>query len=874
MVACVVKYVTSSAILNSNRSRMTLSSPLSSWKSIWFLFVVLFCCCSSGCLVYGGEGPRTSSDRRLLPIWDLVGGESIQSFSRVGSDTIRADFISHKRWYDLDGQLLWRADIDADVVYSPETNQVIDFSVPGEISVRVPDSEGVVAEYSSHVIDETFLSGFITQGGDVCLSNYYPSGWVSFVPETGEVLWTEDKIAWRYRSLGMGSVLVRYTHLTYIPEANNRNFGPVNETLHHSLTGAPVLPDEVVSGWLIPYISPDGKAVYVGDSIWAVDTADGSYEEIGAVDGSVRERVAAQSIGGDVVVGLTVLDDGLETEQHRIVVWNVTGEKVDGYDWVESWGDPEEVVSLAVSGDGVAVLMGFEDGRILYLDTDMDETSVLRGVLPELFDPFHSASYDPSLYVVAGGERALIFDPEVVVSSGADARATVVDLETKETLVQVPLNWHYLWEVFPGEALYFDLDGAPRILDFSSLETRAFDDQSDPRISKVWPIDDEGMATVFFRDGTKQEFDSNSGAFVGTREDLLPASTFIVDSKPDLGLVVGSDGCVYEVDTGEIVFELEEMLEGDSLRDEYKDLVRELLSNSYLRAELLEDGGRVAFFISRSEEKESPGLVAAFEIESKAFVELKEYDWREVVEHTDFIVGVEYNRGINRGSPYRVGIFDPDNSLAEIYGIAADQSVRVAPDGAHFAVLSTAAEEIDDTSVYEVEVRLREFALEKNGFSELEPTLWKETYAAADFDLNVPVLLEYEGPGNAVMTYPMEGRALEIRSGSVSEWSELPYTSWYGSEVIDRTDEGRLLLLDSLGRLGVYSEFSPIAVVHDIVVNGDGFTEPDLTPFDLDRIEVWWSNDLNNWLEWDRAPIKVVPGSPVFFSVYEWRELE
>ncbi|MDQ8188033.1 hypothetical protein [Pelagicoccus sp. SDUM812002] len=833
-------------------------------------------------------GPRTGEERRLLPISGWVGGEAAASISKQWDDTVLVTYQTHKTWYDLEGNIRWEANKDSDIVYSPDAGQQIDFSVPGLVIVRDWASGAVVERYEAPVSDSRFLDGFVSREGEVCHSyfscgDFSRMGWVSFVSKTGEILWTDESGAWNYRALGAGAVLVRYSHLVHLPEARYKYWGPVNETLHHVLTGEPVLPEEVGDGWLVPQIAPSGRAIYVSDSIWAVDTVDGSYEKAGEFEGRVRGRIAAQSINGEAIVALTVVEDGTDTERFRLAAWSDAEDEPLFYEWQEEWGDPENVDTVAISDDAVSILMGFEDGSALSFDTEDLSFSILREAVPVFVDPFYHTSYAPFLYFVGSGDHVLISGAAAAMdidsfdnpSYGHRWEVSVLNLETKEVLRQTHLAQRSLFgvdlEAGADEALYVAYDGTPRALDLYTLEEVVFDAQSNPRISHVWPADDDGVATIFFLDGTKQAYDSESGELVGERSSLLPDGVRVIEGKPELGLLVGSDGCVYRVDTGEVDFELEAMLESEHLREEYKDLVRELLENPSLRAELLEEGSKVAFFISRADGADTAGLVTVFEVETKAFVELREYDWKELVENEEFIVAVEKNRGANRGSPYKVGVFDADKNLAEIYSVAADQSVRVAPDGRHFAVLTTDTEAEDSTySAYEVEVRLREFALGKNGFSELEPTVWKETYASGEFETNVPVLLEYEGPGKPVLTHPLKGRVLEMRSGGIAELPEVSNASWFGSQVIDRLANGRLMILNPQGRLGLYASFAPRAVPTELLMSSDGFVEPNLTPYEQDQIEVWWSVDLVDWKLWNGEPLKVLIDYPVFWTVYYW----
>ncbi len=841
-------------------------------------FVVVFL----GCITFAW-GERLSypgPDRKFLPVFELVGEENPESISQLAGGAIQVDYRNRNEFLDGDGSFLFKKDRDSKIVYSPIADQVIDFNTPGIVEVRDRESGAELARYPFAPNESELWDAFSVADGRVCTASFSSVGTVGFDPLTGEILWSDEKKTWSYASVGEGSVVVRYTHMVWIPEDEYKFFGPVSETLHHALTGDSVLPEDTMNGFLVPEVSLSGQAVYVGKDVWLVDTENAEYEKLDLGGRQVKERLACQSISGDAVAALTFEENDGVRENFQFSVWKKGESASESIDWNDEWGDIEGVASLSISDDASSLVFALANGSVHLLNTSSRVSSVL--VEGRAIDPGPWVGTEPSIALVPrilpGGKNVLV--------SGLGYTTSILDLDTAEIVypesVDHRTSIHGFMIVSPDSALAIGGYPTLRKLDLATFESAPFGEERIPQVVDVWPIDPDGMATVFFADGTWQTYDTGTGKLMGSRDSVLPLGVSVLHSDADSGLVVGSDYRVYNVDTGEVLFDLEGLLEKDGLYSWTKKMFRELLADPYLRVHLLESGTQIAFFVPAADfrydyalgEPSSfeSGKVVIFGLNDGSLIAERDYDWASVVESEDFIVGVERMTGRARGSDFRVGVFDAERNLAEIYGVAADSSVSVAPDGRHFAVLSSDGEPLEGESQYELTVRLREFALEKNGFHELDSTVWKGSFKSGEFDLGVSRILDYKGPGEPVLALALRDQLLELRSNGIVEWKEEGSVAWYGTRAIDRTAKDELLLLDQYGRLGLYATFVPRTVGVEVAVDEFGYTVLDLSSFDLDRIDVWYSEDLKNWNRWDWVPLKVVPDKPVFYRVVEWVE--
>ncbi|MDQ8198756.1 hypothetical protein QEH56_11380 [Pelagicoccus enzymogenes] len=798
---------------------------------------------------------------------------------------MKVEYREQDKYFDSSGVFLFEMKLEEDVIYSPVVDQLIDFQEPGYVSVRDRDSDAELSRYPFAPNETTFSSAFPVADGKLCVASFYPAGKFCFDPLTGEVQWSDESLGWDYAAVGKGAVVVRFTHLVYLFEGVENYYGPVREELRDSLTGEPILPEGARSGFLVPEVSTEGQAVFVNDdsnaAVWLVDTATANYSQLSLAGRNVLRRLACQSFSGNAIAALGYRESGGTRSDFQIVVWKAGEEEGESVDWNEQWGDPEGVASLSVSDDGASIVFGMANGSVYLLETETGSSDMLVegydiGPVPVIPGYGTAPTYGvevPRQRVLPDGERVLL--------GGADGGLRVLDMDTREDLYQLGRSVEF--EFLSNETVLFVApDWTLQVLDLSRLEISWFGTESTPRISGTWPVDDEGLSTVFFGDGSWQAFHAGTGEFVGERTSVLPVGTHVLAGDSKRGIVWASDSRVYNLDTGEVIFDLDDFLEGGSFYRGTKEMVRRLLADPYLQVQWLNSGTQIALFVSATDTRFGynpaedrsfgSGKVVILDLDKRRLVAEREYNWSDLVESDDFIVSMERIQDGDVGADYRVGVYDSDRNLAELYRIAVPlgSSVRIAPDGRHFAVLSSGSERLEEESQYEVEVRLREFALEKNGFREIEPTVWKDRFRSGEFELGTPQLLDYQGPGAPVLALALRDQLLELRDGKLMQWEEEPNNTWLGTTFIDQTANGDLLLIDPFGRLGVYATFVPKPAEVEVMVDEDGFAVPDLPGSDLDRFDVWFSSNLKEWRLWDWSPIKVTTEQPVFYRSFEW----
>lgn len=812
-------------------------------------------------------GGEALEERRLMPVSDSVGAEQVEALELASEGLVR---VAYRDWYeylDVEGRFLLKRVKGEAYVYSPNQDRVVDFVHPETVVVRDRVSDATVYQYPLVRGGGSFLGGFVSGGGELCQVAYYPEGWTVFDISDGKVLWTEESVGWSYKPLGEGNVVVRFTHLVHIPEAEFKYYGPVSESLRHARTGEIVLPTEAEGGWLLPKVSASGQAVYVSDDIWLVDTETAQFKSISLEGKRVRNRVAAQSLSGEAVAALVFSEVDGAWGDFEWVSWNVDEGSERRVVWDDSWGEPNEALSLSVSDDGKSVVWCSIDRDCWYLDLDTGESRLLQDGVEAAAANVRRIAEIPFHAFVEEGTRLVLVD-----SIGG---LRIVDTGTSETLFQADGVRQELFDFVSGErGIFVAEDWTLRAIDFGSLEVGEFVEGSVPRIEEVWPIDDDGRATVFFADGSRQDFDTEFGQLVGERVSVMPSHVGLLDSDSESRLLVGDDARVYDADTGEILFDLPAALESGAWRPEYRMAIRETLDDATFGAKLIRNGSQLLLSSRGFGDPIEQGLVAALELETGSLSAFKRYNWAEVWENEDFLVAVERVPQAADRSALRLSVFDFEDNLAEVYGVALYGKYQVSPDGRFFATVSSDFESVEGDSLYEAEVRLREFEIRKNGFRELDATVWTKVYEGTEADLGVPHLLEYFGPEGSAIVVTRGGKVVDLRGGEVSEWREGDNVSWYGSRILDRTIDGSLLILDNFGRLGIYAHLVPTWGSIDVKVDRDGYAVPILSTIERDRSDVCWSHDLKNWEVWDGVPIRVVPDAPVFFRAIEWVRAE
>ncbi len=829
-----------------------------------FVGLLAFCLGASGVVeakVNLGEGP----DRRLLLVGELLGMESPQRFEETAGGGVAVTYETGRTVFDAAGEKV--VELGAEEAYAAATDVWVDLSVKGEVSARRGTTGELLNRYAFPENDARAYEVFFTDEGQVCHAVIGGGKVVSFDPVTGEVLWVKES-DYSWAPVGSGPLVARYTILFSVPEAPVPSW-PVEETLYDSRTGERLfaedgnvgdglnpVEDGVPNAWLYRGPFASRQAIYVTDQIRALD-AEGELSASLSLDGGrVMRPLLAPSSGGGTMAALVGFFDGEGVTGFRLGVWNMDTEDVVWIDWNGSWGDVSTLQGLAVADSGEFLMLSLLDSGILMVDTETGEGE-------SFFESGERIS--ESLAILQEDGLLLALDDEgslrvVEVDTGEEVFARTVSNRGDEEARPGLKHWRLSED---GAVLFLGTDERVWRLDLGTLEAEALAPAESARVTAVLPANGEGLATVLFADGTARDLDVVTGEAVGARQTVAPAHDGVLTNDFDEQLAVLDDGRIVDLDTGELRFDFQSLLDRDDLEEGQRSIVARLAASDSLGAKIMESGRRVAFFDGE--------CAAVFSLIADLVIDARARSWLELVEGESFLVALESVPETEDEWDRRLAVYDLW-TYEELYRLAIPQGVKVSPDGRHFAWVEESVESVGEgTDEYEWLFRLRQFEMQPMGFREIEAREWAQVFPAGEGpQYGTPKLLRYEGPEGVALALVGRERILEFSSGDYAEWERPDYRDGRGTQVVQRTEAGRLLLRDELNRVGLYGYFVPVERSVDLTLSKDGKVEPELSGYSVDRIDVWRSSDLVNWELWDGRPVVVDVESPIFFRVIEW----
>lgn len=797
-----------------------------------------------------GKGP----DRRLLQVGDLLGTENPISFEETTSGGLILEFETKRVVYSAEGD--HPVEVYPEQAYAAATDLLVDFSVKGQVSVRRGLTGELLAEHLFPENDARVLNAFFTDEGRICHAKVSYKKLVSFDPLTGEVMRVEESFS-NWQPVGRGPIMESHTFMASLPEWPTPPSWPVRVRLYDSRTGERLFEEDgLETGWLYRGPLSGQQAYYLTDRIRVIDTLDASYQSLSLDGGYVYSRMLAPSQGGDQVAALVwYLGDENEVN-YRLGVWDMLSEQVVWIRWDDTWGDTEDLLDLSVTTSGDFLVLSMRDSGILRVNTATADAEPFFEWDTGSWNSVAVLEEDSLLLTVDMSGKLRFFEWD----TGSEVFASTI-MKRIPSLGQTDLKE---WKLSAaGEVMFLGTDSRVRRLDLMSKELFVVAPKNSLKVSAVWPGNEQGLALVLFADGSVQYFDTETGEVAGSRRQVISEPFSVLENDVDERFLVLNDGRIFDMNTEVLIFDLSVEGERSDLSGWERQSIMRLSGSESLRAKLLKSGNLVAFFDGE--------WAAIFDLATHTLLDARERAWQELVESDSFFVAWEE---VSQGDGFRsrrLAVYDAE-TFAESYRVAVPNGVKVSVDGRHFAwVEEGSVKSHVEADAYDKQFVLRQFALEEMGFSEIPSVVWTKSFLPGEFPSHgTPSLLRYEGPDEQALVLVGLERILELPSGLLTEWDRPPYRNGRGTEFLQQTENGRILLLDELGRLGLYGYFVPRVRSVDLRIVADGRVEPELSGLSPDRIDVWRSSDLLDWQRWSGLSVELIEGRPVFFRLIEW----